>query len=328
MSKTPYVTVFIPVYNREKYIHQAISSVLQQEYSDFELLLVDDGSSDKSIEIIQSFNDKRIRLLENAENLGIPKTRNRGIQEAKGHYVAMLDSDDIMLPKRLSYQIKFLEKNLDYAGVGSWSRHIDQEGNVNRKIRTRPIGDKRIKSSLLFHSAIHNRTFTARSSILKNLGYDNKFRRCQDYELLSRIPVEQKLYNLPRVLVHGRKHPDQITSMTTDFGNQMKKNIAERYLTALGVNFEQLDLDNHIKIARNNSADVDKNYIDWCEDWLLKLYSANSQNNYFDSKAFSQIIFKMWIKVIYRYRRSSEGINLFKSPLSRHAFSYMAPPYI
>ena len=328
MGATPKVTVFIPVYNREKYIHQAISSVLAQDYSDFELLLVDDGSDDRSIEIIRSFNDKRIRLLQNVENLGIPKTRNRGIEEAKGQYIAMLDSDDLMLPKRLSHQIRFLDKNVDYAGVGSWSRYIDEEGNVTGKIRTRPVSNKRIRSSLLFHCAIHNRTFTARSSILKQLGYDNKFRRCQDYELLSRIPRDQKLYNLPKVLVHGRKHSDQITGLTTDIGDQMKQIIASKMLTSLGMKNNQNDLENHIKIARNNSKDIESTYVEWCEDWLIRLNAANMQKNIYDRRAFSQIIFKMWIKTIYKHSQSNEYKKLFRSSLSRHALSYTVPPYL
>ena len=321
MGATPKVTVFIPVYNREKYIHQAITSVLAQNYSDFELLLVDDGSNDRSIEIIQSFDDKRIRLLQNAENLGIPKTRNRGIQEARGKYIAMLDSDDLMLPNRLSHQIRFMDKNKDYAGVGSWSRSIDEKGVVKSKIRTRPVSNKRIQSSLLFHWAIHNRTFTARASILKQLGYDNKFSRCQDYELLSRIPSNQKLYNLPKVLVYGRKHSDQITGLTTDIGDQMKQIIAGKMLTHLGIEYSVSDLENHIKIARSNLKDVESTYVEWSEDWLLRLYTANLEKNIYDRIAFSQIIFKMWIKTIYKHSESNKYKTLFSSSLINHALS-------
>src|SRR5215831_6951377 len=101
---TPRVSVIIPVYNRAKYVGEAINSILTQSFTNFELLLIDDGSTDESVEIMRSYTDPRIRLVCNERNLGIPKTRNKAIQLARGDYIAILDSDDAALADRLAKQ--------------------------------------------------------------------------------------------------------------------------------------------------------------------------------------------------------------------------------
>src|SRR5580693_6014535 len=115
---SPLVSVAMPVYNAEKYIMQAIDSVLGQSYPHFELVIVNDGSTDRSKEIIHSYSDKRIRFYDNEVNLGITKTRNKCIQYATGKYIAVLDNDDIALPFRLEKQVEFLESDFDYALCG------------------------------------------------------------------------------------------------------------------------------------------------------------------------------------------------------------------
>ncbi len=130
MDTPPKVTVLTPVYNREQYIATAIESVLAQSFTDFELLLIDDGSTDGSAEILRSYTtDPRVRVVRNEQNLGIPQTRNRGIDLARGEYVAMLDSDDWAYPCRLETQVAFLDRHRDVAVVGPgrrrWMRMAD-----------------------------------------------------------------------------------------------------------------------------------------------------------------------------------------------------------
>ena len=137
-SKNPKVTVFIPVFNREHYIGDAIESILAQTFSDFEILLVDDGSTDSSTEKIRSFSDPRIRLVCNEKNLGIPKTRNKGVELARGQYMAMLDSDDLAYPHRLKKQVAFLDNHPEYAQIGSWCRMMDAQGRILNKIKRQP----------------------------------------------------------------------------------------------------------------------------------------------------------------------------------------------
>ena len=304
------ITVFIPVYNRQKYIAQTIQSVLDQSFKDFQLLLVDDGSTDNSVEIIRSFTDNRITLVENGRNLGIPQTRNIGLEYAEGEYLAILDSDDLMLKDRLKKQNKFLDTHADYAGVGSWSRYIDDHGKITRWLVMRPISHDKIKASLLFHCAVHNRTFMARAALIKKLRYDNEFRRCQDYELLHRISKQHKLQNLPEILVSGRKHDQQITSSTTHLGDKLKKVIFSRMLNDLGVVYDDVDLNNHLLLVRNNGDKISMQYLVWCESWFNKLLESNVTTKIYDVEALEQVIVKLWIKL---FSRSDEKDSIIKN---------------
>ena len=115
MNNTVDITVFIALYNAQKYIEQTINSVLNQTFTNFEILIINDASTDDSIKIVEKFKDNRIRLLHNKTNKGICLTRQRGIEEAKGKYIAIIDSDDLAMPSRLEKQFLFLEKNPEIA---------------------------------------------------------------------------------------------------------------------------------------------------------------------------------------------------------------------
>ena len=326
------ITVFIPVYNRQRFIAQTIQSVLDQSFKDFQLLLVDDGSTDNSLEIMRSFTHDRITIVENERNLCIPKTRNFGLEHAAGEYLAILDSDDLMLKDRLKKQKRFLDKHSDYAGVGSWSRYIDDQDKIKKSIVMRPVSHTRIMASLVFQCAIHNRTFMARTNIVKQYGYNNDFLRCQDYELLYRLSQtkQNKFYNLPEVLVLGRKHDQQITSNTSTLGDQMKMTIARKFLNDLNISYTDNDLWNHIRIARNAGTKLDKSYVDWTEQWLHKLLEANANMAMYHQIALQQICFKMWLKVITR-KYSCNMLEIAKkrffNTLNKTALSYLKPPY-
>ena len=329
-TAAPRVTVFIPVYNRERYLVETLDSVLAQSFTDFEVVLVDDGSVDRSIEIIEAYQDPRIRLFRNEKNLGIPRTRNRGLEEARGEFIALLDSDDIMLPKRLQTQLDYFDAHAECVGLGSWSQYINAEGKVIKRLCTRPLSNQKIKASLLFHCAIHNRTFMARASVLKELGYNNDFTRCQDYELLMRLADFGELHNLPKRLVLGRKHDDQITFNTSTVGDQKKCLIAADALLKLGVKFTAEDLQRHIKIARPKAlAETDPDFFLWAADWLQMLLQANRDKRVYNQIALAQVVFKMWLRIAIK----GWGITgltktyLFKQRLNACALAYLLPPY-
>src|SRR4051812_9656174 len=117
MTDSPKVTALIPVYDREPYVGEAIESILAQTFTDFELLVIDDGSTDRSRDIVRSYRDSRVRLGCNANNEGIPKTRNKGLRLARGEYLAFLDSDDWACAERFARQVTFLDTHPDYAAV-------------------------------------------------------------------------------------------------------------------------------------------------------------------------------------------------------------------
>lgn len=137
---SPQVTVLLPVYNGEKYIAQAIESILNQSFRNFELRIIDDGSKDSSVKIVQSYSDPRIRIVKNPQNLGLVQTLNRGITLIKSEYLARMDADDIALPDRLEKQLLFMQARPEVGLLGGAIQLVDENGDKHGKI-TVPIND-------------------------------------------------------------------------------------------------------------------------------------------------------------------------------------------
>lgn len=152
MDRKPLVSVIMPAYNGEKYIGDAIESVLDQSYDNFELIIVEDKSTDSTLEVIQRYKDSRLFLYLNSENRGIAYSTNRGIAKSKGKYIALLDDDDIALKRRLEWQVEFLEEHEDIDILGGRSALIDSNGKFI-KYDTEPIyNPKYIKANMLFYN--------------------------------------------------------------------------------------------------------------------------------------------------------------------------------
>jgi glycosyltransferase involved in cell wall biosynthesis len=149
------ITVLMPVYNGEKYLREAIDSIFNQTFTDFEFLIVDDGSTDNSVEIINSYQNSRINLVKNDKNEGLVYTLNRGLSLAKGEYIARMDCDDISLPERLKKQIDFLDSNSEIAVVGTWIKVINEKEEPQTTWQY-PLKPLEIQWNLYF--SIHSRT--------------------------------------------------------------------------------------------------------------------------------------------------------------------------
>ena len=148
----PTLSIVMPVYNTEKFVKKTIESLLNQTYKDFELIVIDDGSTDNSIEIIKKFADNRIKIFSNDSNKGIVYSRNRGNAEALGRFIAPFDSDDIALPDKFEKQISFLEQHPEFGMLGSWAKLIDENDkflNVNWKLSAKA---ESIPAILLFRA--------------------------------------------------------------------------------------------------------------------------------------------------------------------------------
>lgn len=302
MTERPKVTVFIPVYNRERYVGHAIDSILSQSFTDFELLVVDDGSTDRSVDIVASYVDPRIRLERNERNLGIPATRNRGLDLARGEHIAMLDSDDAAYPSRLTKQVAFLDAHPDYAAVGSWGRAMDDTGRSLRKVKKQPADADEVKAHLLFRCCLNNRSVTGRTAMLREFGYSSDFPRCQDYDLLANLAVKYKLGNLPEVLVLGRVHDQQITGRTADLGQAKKQEIARRQINALGIDASEKDVQRHAVLGRMGKLDYkpDRAFLEWTESWLHRLQAANQATQIYAEPTFSHVLGGYWLKACRR----------------------------
>ena len=180
-------TVLIPSYNGGKYLEKALLSVMSQAYSNYEILVVDDGSTDNTAEIIKKINVKNnIRYYRNEQNMGIVASLNYGLDLARGNYIARMDADDIMLGDRLKAQVDFLEKNPDYGMAGCWYHTIDENGNRINARQTLTDHDV-LRLSLIFRNQFAHSSVTMRTEIAKKLRYDPEFQYCEDHDLWIRF---------------------------------------------------------------------------------------------------------------------------------------------
>lgn len=203
--------VTIPVYNAEKYVKNAIESILNQTYDNFVLYICDDCSKDNSYEICKSINDKRIILLKNEVNLGTTKTLNRlMLQISANHpnikYMARQDADDWSLPTRLEEEIWFLETNIEYGMVGTWYDVVKENGDLMFVNKEKFI-DEDIRSDFFFQNWFCHGSIVFRMDAIKNVGiYDDRFYYAQDYELYSRVMQKYKVANIAKSLYKWRNY--------------------------------------------------------------------------------------------------------------------------
>jgi glycosyltransferase involved in cell wall biosynthesis len=204
------VSVIMAVYNSEKFLSEAIESILNQTFKDFEFIIIDDCSSDNSLDIIKNYakQDKRIILIENKKNIGLTKSLNKGLKIAKGKYIARIDADDIALSERLEKQYNFLEKNPGIFLLGTGAYNIDENGNV-KSIKKPLTNSDLIKKTLYYKNCIYHPTIT-----FSNEGflYREKFYYSQDYDFYLRMISEaKKLTNTPNLLIKYRMAPEAVS---------------------------------------------------------------------------------------------------------------------
>ena len=211
----PKISVLMSVYNGEVFLRPAIESILQQSFADFEFLIVNDASSDHSREIILSYRDSRIRLIDNLQNIGLTRSLNKGLALARGDYIARMDADDISLPERLEEELKLFSGNVGL--VSCWGRRIDEDGNrvsvrwIDEVIR---IPDKDIKkrmftkgNCILGPAAIFSR------KVVEKIGfYDETLRQAQDYNYWLRALQYFDVSIVNKDLFLHRKHPEAVSS--------------------------------------------------------------------------------------------------------------------
>lgn len=235
----PTVTVLMTVYNGLPYLAESVESVLRQTYADFEFLIVDDASTDRSAELIESYRGRRIRLLRNERNLGQAQSLNRGLRESNGEYVARLDQDDRSRPDRLAEQVRAFEKDPALSIVATWGYRIDTHGKRtgDRRGVVNNRGD--FLGQLLVRRCpfLHPSAMYRRQPVLDLGGYDPGFAPSEDYELWTRLATKgAQAYVIPKPLVEFRVHSGQqsFTSLERQRaqGKRAHQRLVEQYCAA------------------------------------------------------------------------------------------------
>lgn len=212
---SPKVTVLMSIYNGQKYLRQAINSILGQTFKDFEFLIINDGSTDRSVEIVQSYKDSRIRLVHNDQNIGLTKSLNRGLELAQGEYTARMDVDDVSLPKRLEKQAQYLDTNPEVCVIGCWWRAIDDNDAFLSCVHL-PVHSYEC-AFMMFEKGeqpVGHPCVMYRTAEIRRLGgYNPEYCVTQDAELWFRVNAYGHSFaNIPKILVLYRIHRHQISS--------------------------------------------------------------------------------------------------------------------
>ena len=207
--RVPDVTVLMPVFNAEKYLREAIDSILAQTFRYFELLIINDGSTDGSSDILASYSDPRIVIVDNEQNIGLANSLNKGLALARGELVARMDADDISFPDRLMKQVCFMRRNPSVAVLGTQVAFINADG---RKIKVfacrQPISPLATKYALMFGAPVSHPSVVFRKELIVNKfgGYNQAYKVSEDTELWCRVGKEHLIQNLPDVLLTMRLH--------------------------------------------------------------------------------------------------------------------------
>jgi glycosyltransferase involved in cell wall biosynthesis len=292
----PEISVVLPAYNVERYIAEAIESILKQTFSNFELIIIDDGSTDRTSNIISSFTDKRIIVKKFQSNKGCNIARNMGIAHAKGRYICVMDSDDIAIDTRIEKQFNFMEEHSEYGICGSYTRiHSSSE------TLTPPTDYEEIKVWLLSNIVFKHPTIFIRKAQLDKykLQYDPDFRYASDYDLLVKSSKFFPITNISEYLLIHRIHPKQIS--IANWAEQGKFADMVR-INQLINNFGFKPTDEEIRLHLNfvNRATIEsEDQLKKLVNWTNKLIHCNNKYNYYDDNIIREV-FTSLLRAIYR----------------------------
>lgn len=234
----PKISVITTVFNCERYIRQSLESILNQTFRDFEYIVVNDGSTDNTLQKIREIAsaDERIILIDNKTNIGRVKSLNKALENVKSSYIAIQDADDISLPERLEKQYNFLENNKDYVLAGANIIVMDEFENFISKPE-RPIENDEAKFSLLFRCTFANPSIMFRKKVIdeNNIKYEDNFIHAEDFRIITLISRHGKVYNLKEPLVKYRKHSFNNSMVNFDILNSGSIIIVKENLAGLGI---------------------------------------------------------------------------------------------
>lgn len=255
MENNPVVSVIMGCYNNENTILAAIESILEQDFTDFEFIIIDDCSTDRTVEIIKSIHDERIILFENVENKGLGYSLNLGIQLSKGRYIARMDADDITLSKRFQEQITFLKKHKNTICLGTGAKKIGNVSILTQLLSPNIVpysSHERIKASLLLGTPMLHPSVMINGELLRKseLNYDPAFRKAQDYEFWSRMVWLGEMRNIKKPLMKYRYSESQSSSKDRSSQIEYSKTMYNRMLfRILSRELTSCEMDKHILFA-------------------------------------------------------------------------------
>lgn len=317
----PEITVLMPVHNGEAFVREAAESVLLQTFRDLELLVVDDASTDRTVNILENLNDPRVRIIKSRERLRFSGALNLGIEHATGAFVARMDGDDIALPNRLALQHDYMLAHPEIGLCGGLATAFGmREGLFFRP----PLTHDEILSYMLFDCPFVHATVMLRRDLMERhrLRYDPTYCPTDDYELWRRAARLFPVVNINQVLLRYRVHASSLTQSEWGDMDGHAARIAALELADLGVTAGEEELRFHRNLGRGRCFPIkQRDELDRAEEWLQKLLTANVQFKRYPATEFARIVAGIWFSAC--YHAGSLGLWMPKrythSPLRRGA---------
>ncbi len=288
----PLVSILMPLYNGERYVQQAIQSVVEQTYTNWELLVLNDGSTDNSEQIVREFTDERIRYMQNTENKGIVYTRNRIFELAKGYYWAILDCDDIAHPQRIAKQVAYLQQNPQCVLCGTWAKKINENGARIGKLQP-PVANENIRINQLFQSSFIQSSVLLRTEAMQNIQYNADFPVAEDFDLWERLLQKGAGHNLPEYLLEYRWYEGNTSTKKEALMQRLRNAVLSRQIRKLG-KFSEQEIE---QIATIGSLQIieEKAFFKKVKQTLLKLQNANLKAQKYPLKNMAGMLAYRWV---------------------------------
>jgi glycosyltransferase involved in cell wall biosynthesis len=298
----PLVSVVMAAYNEELYISEAINSILEQTYTNFEFIIINDGSSDMTERIILSYGDERIKYLRNETNLKLIKSLNKGLELAKGKYIARMDADDIAMPERLETQVLFME---NHPHIGISGSQLEVFGQINSRMNF-PLTHEDLKLNLLITSAFGNNVVILRRSVLEKFGlvFPLGYIHAEDYKCWTMWLMKSIGANIEKTLVKYRSHQNSMSVKNRKIQIVTRNRIRIEYLREL------FNLEDNLEVAANFYMPIG-----WRRIGAIRtIEKLNKRRQIFPPRKLRATIQKLW------YLDSLEGVEsnavvLFRFPL-------------
>lgn len=313
---SPAITVLLPVYNAQKFLKDAIESILNQTFEDFELLIIDDGSEDESPAIISGFADSRIRLIRQNENQGLIKTLNHGLGLANGKYIIRMDADDISLSHRFAKQFNFMEGHPEIGVCGSWIKAMN---HPRREIFEYYISHEEIILHMFELVPFAHPSVIIRKSIIDKfkLNYNESYLHVEDYALWFDMHKFTKFANLPDVLIQYRFHDKQLSKRHVELQNVNADKIRRKVLEdLLNTNISEFEFLIHKALFHRRDKKSNSN-IEMIKTWLYKLYKGYKSQNIISEKKYTSYLANAWYEAC--IQNTNQGIKCF--------ILYFKPPF-
>ena len=279
------ITIVLPVYNGESYLREAIDSVLAQTFRDFELWVVNDGSTDGSMAIVDSYSDQRVVRMDNPRNLGVVATQNQTFAKVTSPYIARMDQDDIWHPQKLELQVRLLESRPD---VGVCGTSIHKFGDID-SIDIFPEESDALKVGLLFYCMMSHPSVIFRRSMLEKTGlkYNAEFAVADDYKLWIDILQYSNIYNLQQPLVEYRQHAGQTCRKRTREQEVIARRLREEQLRLVYPHPSPKELNFHLDRFVSLRIESDGDVLSFI-NWSKRLCEANENSHYIQPRVLRE----------------------------------------